>query len=257
MQDAYEEASLYCAAFNFSVDEEVCWLLGEAERITGRRATSVLEPMCGNARYGPVFADAEVRYHGFDLSANMIASGKTRDDVHISRADAGSFQIEGVPFDLGWCPINSIRHLPKHEDIVTHLKCMREHLASDGLYVLETDFVRKDGPTGDVPSPWSVPQADGSEVKAWWWIERCERASGMMLEAARFERFVDGQSVEKVESRYEMIMTNTDDWCEWAESSGFRIEQVVANSGTRKLVDFSSALDNTDPNYYLFLRPQE
>ena len=257
MQDAYEEASLYCAAFNFPVDAEVHWLLDEAERITGRRATSVLEPMCGNARYGPVFADAGVRYRGFDLSPNMMASGKTRDDVLISSADAGSFQIEGGPFDLGWCPINSIRHLPKHEDIVTHLKCMREHLASDGLYVLETDFVRKDGTTDVVPSPWSVPQPDGSEVKAWWWIERCERDSGMMWEAARFERFVDGQSVEKVESRYEMLMTNTDDWCEWAEAGGFRIEQAVANGDGRNLVDFSSALDNTDPNYYLFLRPQE
>lgn len=257
MQDAYEEANLYCAAFNFPLDEEVHWLLSEAERIIGRRVTSVLEPMCGNGRYGTVFANAGLHYHGFDCSSDMMSLSESKSKIHLSCADARSFEIPGDAFDLGWCPINSIRHLSKKEDIHKHLECMRGHLVENGLYVLEVNFIHQDGPMEESSVSWQVDQPDGSVVKAKWWGERCELSTNRMWEGALFEREIDGKVVEKVESEYEMLMGSTEDWKRWIRAAGFHIDQVVANGfSSREAVDFTSDLDNNTINHYLFLRPQ-
>ena len=86
MTDAYTDAELYCAAFDWPVEEEVAWVLALTPG-----ARSVLEPMCGNARYGPAFADRGLDYVGVDRAEAMLA--RAPDDARIAtrRADARTF----------------------------------------------------------------------------------------------------------------------------------------------------------------------
>jgi len=256
MQDVYEEAELYCAAFDFPVDQDVAWAIREAQDLTGRRPCSVIEPMCGNGRFGPVFAREGLRYHGFDQSPSMLARSEGNAGVTLSAADATSFLIEGAPYDLGWCPINSIRHIWDIDDFISHMRSMRNHLDPAGLYIVEVNFVDVDGEMDDTPVDWEVPQADGTVVKAWWWGERGDRATRRMWEGARFERHRDGAILQRVQSTYEMLMGSVEDFSKWIEAGGFRIERAMANRQQGPaMVEFGPALNNNGINHYLLLRP--
>ena len=72
--DLYTEAELYCAAFDWPVDAEVDWVLSHVPH-----AKSVLEPMCGNARYGPVFVERGLT---FDC-AGTPGNAASHDDEHV------------------------------------------------------------------------------------------------------------------------------------------------------------------------------
>ena len=105
---------------------------------------------------------------------------------------------------------------------------------------------------------WDTPQADGSVVRARWWVDRCERERRRQWEGCSFERLVDGKRVAFVESQYEMLMTTAADWLALSARSGFKIvsvfEQVAADQ--RDEVAISSALENTGKNYTLVLQRQ-
>ena len=90
--DVYDEADLYCAAFTWSLDEEVAWLLGRHPK-----ARSVLEPFCGHARYGPAFASRGGAYVGIDLAEPMLARAPRGKDITVVRADARDFTIAETP----------------------------------------------------------------------------------------------------------------------------------------------------------------
>jgi SAM-dependent methyltransferase len=255
--EIYDEADLYCAAFDEPIEGEVRWVIGECERLLGRRPRSVLEPMCGNARYGAAFADRGVRYHGLDASTEMLHRAPVREGVSTSCSDVREFHIPGDPFDFAWCPINSIRHLPTREDVIRHLRCVATHLPGDGLYLVETDLHGHDGPYGDdAITHWSMPQSDGSTVLAWWGAERTDLAARRIWEFGRFERHRDGTCVNRSESRYEMLLTRADDWLDLAAASGFRIEQVTrrCKGETRRVVELSSDLEDINERILLFLR---
>ncbi|MCH2133125.1 MAG: class I SAM-dependent methyltransferase [Phycisphaerales bacterium] len=257
LPDVYGEADLYCAAFDEPVEQEVQWVIGECERLLGRSPNAVLEPMCGNARYGKAFADRGVRYHGVDASEEMLKRATLHDDVTTSRGDVRKFDVPRGPYDIAWCPINSIRHLPTPSDLVQHLQCVRRHVSDDGLYLVETDLQDQDGSLEDVPEyHWSMPQPDGSTVLAWWGAERADLATRRVWEYGRFERHVDGECVNRSESRYEMLMTRAEDWTELAAAGGFTVEQVVRRDagGARSVVELSPDLENIDERILLFLR---
>lgn len=257
MTDAYTEADLYCAAFDWPLDEEVDWVLMECERLLGRRPRSVLEPMCGNARYGPEFAQRGVRYHGIDLSPDMLDRSPAHEAVTTSCADVRNFQIEGAPFDFAWCPINSIRHMPTRKDLNKHLQCVARHLPADGLYLVETMLTDHDGPfIEDKCSTWDTPQPDGSIVKAWWGTKQADLATRRIREYARFERHRDGKCVARIDSTYEMLLMTSNDWQEWPTEAGFQVEQVIEtlDDGQRIVVPLSPALKAWEKNVLLFLR---
>src|SRR5262245_26532555 len=182
--DPYDEADLYCAAFDYPISGEVDWLLGCLSR-----ARTVLEPFCGNARYGPVFAARGLEYWGIDRSAAMIARATAGDRIHVIQGDARSFSIGNVRFDLGWCPINSIRHLLTDQEIINHLRCVRAHLGPSGVYVVETDLVRNGGPNlAESPTrgTWMIEQPSGMTIEAHWRAEAFDLTARRTHERATF-----------------------------------------------------------------------
>ncbi|MCZ6834818.1 MAG: class I SAM-dependent methyltransferase, partial [Planctomycetota bacterium] len=112
MTGVYDEADLYCAAFDFPVNAEVEWLL---QQIPGVKR--ILEPMCGNARYGHAFIKHGIEYVGLDASPSMLARAEVRAGMNLHEVDCRAFSLEGEPFDLAFCPIDSIRHVSGEGDI--------------------------------------------------------------------------------------------------------------------------------------------
>ena len=256
MTDAYSQADLYCAAFSYPVDDDVDWALGECERQLGRRPTSVLEPMCGNARYGKAFVERGIDYLGFDLSKDMLKRAEAHEGVMTTCADARSFEFPGRSFDIGWCPINSIRHIDTPEGLVQHLQCMAKHLPEDGLYLVETDLNHFDGRLDRSDAiEWLTPQPDGTTVKAVWGTDRADLATRRAWEFARFERLRGEECLESLDCEYAMLMTTANDWHEWAAASGFTVDQVAKRiDGGRELVALTSDLEDHHEGITLFLR---
>ena len=255
MSDLYQQASLYCLAFDYPVDAEVEHVLNTVRAVMGRSPESVLEPMCGNARYGCEFMTRGVRYVGFDLSSEMLDQVPEGSSLETCVADASDFDIAGGPFDLGFCPINSIRHLPDFNALEQNLRCMHRHLAPDGCYWIETSLLDHDGAIENHGVNWSMPQPDGTEVKATWWDVEASRAKRRMTEACRFERVRDGEPIEVLENAFDMLMTGAGDWIDLAERTDFEVVGVH----TRKMDGWipgplTTALDNTVDNHGILLR---
>ena len=255
----YDEADLYCAAFTWSLDEEVDWLLGKYPQ-----ARSVLEPFCGHARYGPAFASRGVAYVGIDLAEPMLARVPKGEGITVLCADARDFTIAETPpggFDLGWCPVNSFSHLVTEPDIVAHLECMRRHLKPGGAYVLELALVHHDGPWQDPPdreNTWSVPQFDGTTVHAQWQRLDCDLTSRTCTERATFRRERDGHVISEVSEVLTMRTWSGSELVRVATEAEFDVaDHVVAHQGFEPgpTVKLSPELENDGLNYYLFLTP--
>lgn len=250
----YEQAALYCAAFNWPLDDEVDWLIGELGP-----TKSVVEPFCGQARYGPTFAARGIDYVGFDRCREMLAQARPVDGMQVVRADARAFEL-GRRFDLAWCPVNSICHLHQEAGIVSHLECVRRHLEPGGCYVVELELFSHDGPwTDPLPerSSWTVAHPDGGEVEAEWRRLSCDLARRIAVEEAHFEHRRDGVSVAVVRQQFQMRMWTAADLVELIGLAGFEVESVNLNRGSRgrPRVSFAPHLENGGENLYIFLRP--
>jgi hypothetical protein len=255
--DIYEEADLYCAAFTWSVEEEIDWLLAE-----NPEARSVLEPFCGHARHGPGFASRGLAYVGFDLSEPMLAKAPAGKDITVVRADARDFQITETPpggFDLGWCPVNSLSHLTDETDIVSHLRCVQRHLKAGGVYVVELALVRHDGPWQDPPgleNAWSLPQPDGSTVHAQWLRLECDQATRTCTERASFRRERDGTVLDEVSTVFTMRTWTCADLVRVADQAGFGVsDRAVVHKDFEPgpVIELSPELENSGLNYYFSL----
>lgn len=256
MTDVYSQADLYCAAFSYPIDDDVDWALRECERQLGRSPGSVIEPMCGNGRYGAVFVERGIEYLGFDLSKDMLKRAECHAGVKTLLADARDFDCHGQRFDLGWCPINSIRHLNTPEDLRAHLHCMANHLKEDGLYLVETDLDHMDGVQDrNNAIEWSTPMPDGTIVKARWGTDRADLANRRSREFARIERVRGEECLERIDCEYEMLMTTADDWHEWAQATGFTIDHVARRiEGGRELLPLTEEMEDHPESVTLFLR---
>ena len=60
--DLYTQSDLYCAAFDYPVNEDVRWAVDTCRLLMGRIPRTVLEPMCGNARYAADFIGHGLHY---------------------------------------------------------------------------------------------------------------------------------------------------------------------------------------------------
>lgn len=225
--DLYTQSDLYCAAFDYPVNEDVRWAVDTCRLLMGRIPRTVLEPMCGNARYAADFIGHGLHYWGFDLSQDMLDRADARPMQELFVADACEFEIDRPCFDMAWCPINSIRHIRETKDLIRHLRCVSRHLADDGLYLVETDVARRDGmKVDDAPIIWRTEQADGTVVQASWRTIDSNPDCGMVTELGRIERYRDDECVEMLETTYEMCLPTATQWADIASQADCRLEQV-------------------------------
>lgn len=254
MTGVYDQAELYCAAFDFPVEVEIDWLL-ECVPGVGR----VLEPMCGNARYGRAFAVRGLEYVGFDRSPAMLARADRLPGMTLFEADATDFSLEGDPFDLAVCPIDSIRHLSGDGEIEAHLAGIHRHLRPGGHYVIEVDLMSHDG---DEPLPpdqkaqWTMDQPDGTMIEATVHGERFDLTRRRMWERSIYRRLRDGEVIDEVNELHEMRQISWADMESFAAGAGFEITSIHAHlaGGVRPAVEPGPQLENTGTNHYVFLQ---
>jgi len=255
----YDEPDLYCAAFDWPLESEVAWLLDRFPL-----AKTVLEPFCGNARYAPYFAARGLTYVGFGNCHAMLARAPRADRITVFHADARDFTIPHAPpdgFDLAWCPINSLSHLTSGPDIISHLRCVRRHLATNGCYVVELDPVNHHGPWNDPPGTenvWSFDQPDGTTVSASWKRLRCDLHARLGTEQSTFWRTRANQVLAEVSQTHHMRMWTCHDLRRIPADAGFSIDdRAVIHKDLTPGPDTTLApqLENTGLNYFFFLRP--
>jgi SAM-dependent methyltransferase len=257
MTGVYDEAELYCGAFDFCVEAEINWLLQQVPHVQ-----RILEPMCGNARYGRAFAARGIEYVGLDRSRAMLARAEVLSGMTLLEADARDFAIDGDPFDLACCPIDSIRHLSGDGEIARHLACIHRHLRPGGHNVIEVELMRRDGENPlppDTKSHWTIDQPDGTVIEASVRGERFDLARRLMWERSIYRRLRDGVIIAEVDELHEMRQITWDDLATLVAAAGFEIAAIHAHlSGNRRpRVEPGPHLENRAVNHYIFLRAGE
>jgi SAM-dependent methyltransferase len=133
-------------------------------------ARSVLELAAGPAEHAREFARRGLDATALDLSPAMCAYARTRGaglPLEVVRADMTGFRL-GRRFDLVVTMLDSTAHLMTIEDFTAYLGCVREHVADDGLAVIEMSHpADRLGDTPRVSNAWSV-EKDGMRAHVRW-----------------------------------------------------------------------------------------
>jgi SAM-dependent methyltransferase len=113
-----------------------------------RHSDPVLELMCGTGRVTIPIAEKGVHVAGVDVSMPMLTQAKIKAeakglDVQWINADVRDFKLD-KKFQVVFIPINSITHLHDLESYEACFRCVREHLASDGRFIIDVFAPRLD-----------------------------------------------------------------------------------------------------------------
>ena len=166
----YDAPEAYEVAFSYrDVPAEVDALLGWH----GGPVTTALELAAGPGDHALELARRGADVSTLDLSAVMCkrlteraaAAGlPIRAVVH---GDMIDFRLDAA-FDLIFCLIDSLAHVLTFDGLVTHLTCVRTHLADGGCYVVET-LHPADGfrPGSRTDTDWTA-ERDGVRVRIGW-----------------------------------------------------------------------------------------
>jgi len=105
----------------------------------------ILELACGSARVTRELVRGGLRVVGLDYSAEMLRQAQSRlsrlprtarSRARLLRADMREFRLKRR-FPLAICAFNSFEHLYTVDDVERCLRCVRDHLAMDGVFVFD------------------------------------------------------------------------------------------------------------------------
>jgi SAM-dependent methyltransferase len=143
-------------------DTEADWYVGFA----GQTGGPVLELACGTGRLLVRLAQAGYEVDGIDLSGEMLSlAGRRRDGLPVEvRSRIGLIQTDMARFAIdrryGMVLIadNSFRELSDRKQQLSCLKCVGDHLRTDGkLLVTERRFDVSKLVDGGISYPWTTP----------------------------------------------------------------------------------------------------
>lgn len=169
----YDHARLYDVAFSFrDVAVECNTLAALLRRHAGREPASVLELAAGPARHAREFARRGAAATALDSVPAMgaYALDRAREDgvaIEAVRADMVAFQL-GRRFDLAMLLMDSASYLLDNDAVVRHLRSVADHLADDGLYVLEMCHPRDAFGIGSSTQTNWTQELDGLSVTTQW-----------------------------------------------------------------------------------------
>lgn len=155
----YHEPALYDAINTPGTAVEVDTLERMARRHLTPGPWRWLEPACGTGRYLRVLRGRGHQVAGYDPLEGMLAYAGRRlarwpDGWALARAGFTSPVSDLAHlgrFDVAFCPVNSLRHLPDDDAVVAHLAQVRALLAPGGLYLVGLDLLQADAaPDEDV-----------------------------------------------------------------------------------------------------------
>ena len=113
-------------------------------------AASVLELGCGTGRVSLALAESGARVHGLDLSPHMLelfheklarADAEVRGRVTVTEGNMADFSLE-ERFALIIMPFRAFQALTEDSDIDGSLRCVREHLAPGGRFIINVFLPR-------------------------------------------------------------------------------------------------------------------
>lgn len=132
----YKDARHYDAMNGESVSDVDFYII-EAQNKGG----SVLDLACGTGRFSIPMAKAGLRVTGLDICETMInlAKGKSKTqnlDIDFQIGDIRMFELNRK-FDFIFCGFNSSQHLHEEKEFRSFLECVENHLAPNGIFVLD------------------------------------------------------------------------------------------------------------------------
>ena len=169
-KQTYAEPGLYDIAFSYrDYDREAEVLERCFEAISQTQLTSVLELACGPARHLLPFVVRDIHCQGLDLSSDMCRYAETLiEPAKVLEGDMREFEL-GRQYDLVLLLINSVSHLLEERDLTTHLRSVRRHLTTNGLYLIEATRDGTDEPPGE--SQWRNERDSDYVDLTWSWTE--------------------------------------------------------------------------------------
>jgi SAM-dependent methyltransferase len=149
-EDWYDHPKWYDILHARGTAAEVTGVEAIAERFAGwdreDRYLNLLEPGCGTGRHLRVAARRGHQCWGIDLSEPMLAYARhnldqaglkaTLVDLDMASFTAADLKLGHQRIDVALCFINSVRHLPTEESIVSHLKSVSRVLSREGVYAV-------------------------------------------------------------------------------------------------------------------------
>ncbi|GAB3673372.1 hypothetical protein GCM10027589_43150 [Actinocorallia lasiicapitis] len=166
--DIYDDPAAYELSCGFrDIPDEVDTLL-EWSRAHGRVPRTVLELAPGPAEHAREFARRGLAATALDLNASMCAYAKARcPDLTVVQADMTAFAL-GERFDLIVTMLDSTAHLRTLDPMVEHFRRAAEHLADDGVYILEMSHPKdRFSPDPSTATSWTV-EKDGIRADVRW-----------------------------------------------------------------------------------------
>lgn len=139
----------------------------------GGPVTAALELAAGPADHALELARRGCRVSTLDLSTAMCDRAAERAKEvglvldPVIRGDMTDFRLNQT-YDLVFCLIDSLAHVLTLDLLIAHLVCVRNHLARDGAYVVETSHPADGfGPGSRTDTDWTV-ERDGTRVHISW-----------------------------------------------------------------------------------------
>jgi trans-aconitate methyltransferase len=124
-------------------------------------ARSVLDVACGTGEHAKLLA-SHFAVDGLDLEAAFVQRAQQKvPGGHFVAGDMRSFRM-GKKYDVVQCLFSSIGYLTSADDIVSALRCFREHLCDGGIILVEPWFTPENWRVGHVAMS---PLVDRPEIK--------------------------------------------------------------------------------------------
>jgi SAM-dependent methyltransferase len=159
-------AEVYDLAVGWDPQPEVNRLLFLARQV-GVEPHSALELGCATGRLLAVLKKSVPDVCGIELSATLAGFARDRGAGRIVVGDMASFELNRT-FDLVFTSANTIRHVLSDTAITDMWRCIRGHLAPDGVFIadLELGFDAEAEKVGR-PTSWEIARGHES-IKATW-----------------------------------------------------------------------------------------
>jgi SAM-dependent methyltransferase len=108
----------------------------------------VLEVACGTGRITMPLAEEGIRISGLDVSESMLAQARKKasekhQDIRWILADCRDFRL-GEKFNFIFIPFNSITHLHDLHSLEAFFTCVKDHLATEGRFLIDVFNPRLD-----------------------------------------------------------------------------------------------------------------
>jgi SAM-dependent methyltransferase len=154
------------------VSTEVKTILQLLERY-GIHDGALLELACGACAHGIRLAQAGFQVVGVDRAPAMLAKARRRAAragvaVRTVQGDMVGFSLDQRGFDAAVFLFETFPLIAAYADVIRHFEAVRRHLRHGGVYVVDVDWPRGDGPTEAGEWGRRTLPLPGGWVEAWY-----------------------------------------------------------------------------------------